>query len=191
MKDQLREIVGRWSLDRVQFLLSHIEDFIDDDFKELRQRARAFVPATGLDKIERLVENGPADPELPVRVLDRLSAFFDAGLLVQRGSSEDSGNWWITDLFWRGHVFHLELSDQIRANGLIPEMTPLQVRRAPADKILSSVKMEPLMGASDGDGYLLKPTPTVSYVLLSRMPAPWAMDHMSAAHKLVNKCFLY
>src|SRR4051812_8700950 len=116
MTQLISEKIGRWSLERVRFLLSHIEDFIDDEDRQVRERARSFVSLGGLDQIETLIDADPSDPLLPHRVLDRLSAFFDAGLLLQRSPAEESGNWWTTDLFCRGNLFHLELKDQILAN---------------------------------------------------------------------------
>ncbi|NJL25505.1 MAG: hypothetical protein HC902_10265, partial [Calothrix sp. SM1_5_4] len=58
----IKEKITRWSLERVRFLLSHIEGFIDDENAELRDRALAFTAQGGLDKIERLVESNPSDP---------------------------------------------------------------------------------------------------------------------------------
>jgi hypothetical protein len=175
----------------VQFLLAHIESFVDDDDKELRERARQFVPAGGLDKIERLVDVDPSDARLPLLCLERLSAFFDCGLLLQRGLNSEEGNWWVTDLFWRGQVFHLDLKDQVRANGLVPEITPLQVHRASAPKVLNAVNMRFLLTAADADAFLLRPAPSTSYVLFSNLGSPFTLDHIASAHRLVNKSFLY
>lgn len=191
IKDNLTEKVGRWSLQRVQFLLSHIEDFIDDESEELRQRAKQFTVQTDLDKIERLVEIDPNDPELPLRLIERLAVFFNAGLLLQRGFSPEDSNWWVTDLFWRGNTFHLDLNDQVRANPLIPDLTPLQVTKAPAHSILKTIGMEFLATTEDTQAYLLKPTPGVALLLLSDLPAPWAVDHITHAHRLINRSFIF
>jgi hypothetical protein len=191
IKDNLTGKVVRWSLKRVQFLLSHIEDFIDDESEELRDRARQFSAQTDLDKIERLVEADPNDPELPRRLIERLSAFFEAGILLQRGCSPEDENWWVTDLFWRGNIFHLDLNDQVRANALIPDMTPLQVNRTPAKSILEAVGLEFLAAAEDTQAYLLKPTPVLALLLLSDLPAPWAVDHIIHAHRLINRSFIF
>lgn len=191
IKDHLTEKVGRWSLQRVQLLLSHIETFIDDESEELRQRAKQFRGQTGLDKIERLIEADPSDPDLPLRLIERLAVFFDAGILIQRGFSPEDGNWWVTDLFWRGNTFHLDLNDQVRANALIPDLTPLQVNKAQAKSILKSISMEFLAPSDDTQAYLLKPTPGVALLLLSDLPAPWAVDHIAHAHKLINRSFIF
>lgn len=191
MSDSLHEKWAHWSLERVRFLLSHIENFVEDDSADLREKARQFSAQTGLDKVQRLVEAEPSEPGLPGLVLDRLAPFFEAGLLLQRGMNSESSNWWVTDIFWRGITFHLEMKDQVRATGLVPEITPLQVHRAPTEKILSQLKMNFLLPKHESDGYLLRPTPTVAYVLFSTLAAPWANEHLGQAHTLVNKCFLY
>jgi hypothetical protein len=191
MSDLIKEKITRWSLDRVQFLLAHIENFVEDESAELRERARAFSPQTGLESVERLVSCSPSDPKLALLVMESLVPFFDAGFVLQRGPDPDAANWWITDLFWRGNTFHLELKDQVRANALVPEITPLQVHRAPADKILSTSGMSFLAPGPESQGYLLRPTPSTAFVLLSRLAPPWALDHIACAHKLVNKCFIY
>lgn len=190
-KEAIKETLTRWSLERVQFLLAHIEDFIDDEAKELKERAKNFVAESGLEKIEKLVESDPNDSHLPLCVLERLTPFFEAGLLLQRGPADENAGWWVTDLFWRGSVFHLEIGDQVQANSLIPELSPLQVNRAPAQEILQRLKMNFLTADADADAFLLKPTPATAYVLISRLAPPWSQDHVAQASRLVNKSFIY
>ncbi|MGZ3722277.1 MAG: hypothetical protein ACXVA9_05070 [Bdellovibrionales bacterium] len=191
MTEPIKETIGRWSLDRLQFMLAHIEGFIDDENAEIKERAREFVPADGLDKIEKLLESDPSDVQLPHRVLERLSAFYDAGLLLQRGPAQENAGWWVTDLFWRGNIFHLEIKDQVQANRLVPEVPPLQVNRMPAQKMLETLNLKFLSSSHEADAFLLKPTPTLAYVLISNLGAPWSGDHIAHTQRLVNKCFIY
>lgn len=183
--------ITRWSLERVQFVLSHIEDFIDDDSQEMRERAKNFVVQTGLDKVEALSGCDPQNPHLPTILLERLSPFFDSGVLLQRGLSVESGNWWVTDLFFRGTAFHLEPKDQVNATAVVPSITPLQVHRAPAPKFLSALNLDFLCPANDASAFIVRPTPAVGLVLISHIPAPWTEDHVAQAHRLINKCFIY
>ncbi len=190
----MKEKVTRWSLDRLHFLLGHIEGFIESDVaeqKNILSRAQNFSPLGGLENIESFLECPAEDARLPIRVLEKLASFYEAGLLLQRGPAPGSNNanWWITNLFWRGSVFDLALADQVQANHLLKEMTPLQVHKSPAPKLLQSVGLEDLLTAPDADAFLIKPTTTVAYVLLSQMPKPWAADHVHHTHRLVNKCF--
>ena len=181
----------RWSLERVQFVLGHIEDFIDDDSQEMRERAKNFSAQTGLDKVESLLQGDPQDPQAPTQLLERLAPFFDSGLLLQRGPSPENGNWWVTDIFWRGTAFHLDHKDQVNASAVIPQITPLQVHRAGAQKVLAGLKMSFLSPSADADAFLVKPTPSVAYVLVNNLAGPWTGDHLAQAHRLINKCFIY
>lgn len=179
-----------WSLERLEFLLKHVGEFVDDQAKEFRERARDFVPQSGLDQVQALVDGNPLDPEMPVRVLERLTPFFDAGLLVQNEFNDTTINWWVTHVIWRGSQFHLDVHDQVRANHLLNVMSPVRVQRAPAPKILQSLKME-FLAPPDSFGYLVQPTPTLAYILISRLPEPWAVDHVAQTQRLLNKCFVY
>ncbi len=170
----------RWSLQRLKFLLGHIGDFIDNDWEEVQKRARDFAPQTGLSNVTSLVEPPVDGPE---QILERLTPFFDSGLLLR--------DWRVTDVFWRGSVFRLEPGEQAPASHLTFSSTPLQVQRAPAEKILSSLKMEFLNPAADAHGYLVQPTPQVGFVLFSNLADPWALEHVSEAHRLINKAFVY
>lgn len=194
-QDKLTKQISRWSLDRVQFLLSHIEGFIEDDEdRDLRERAKAFN-ASDFKGIESLVEipvdASPTDPRVPQQVLEALSPFFEAGVLLQKSPSAEASHWWGTDLFWRGNTFHLEINDQVRADHLVPEMTPLQVNKAPAHKTLSALKLQFLAQRPDGDAFILRPTPSVAFVLITNLGKPWNEDHLLRAQQLINKCFLY
>ncbi len=66
--------LARWSLKKVQFLLSHIEDFVEDDSAEILKRVAAFEVQCGLDKLEALIEPG-WDPLFPSRVFEKPRRF--------------------------------------------------------------------------------------------------------------------
>jgi hypothetical protein len=163
-------------------IMDHIENFIDDETAALEERAKNFVAQTGLDQVESLVTD-PNAKDLAPRVLERLSPFFEGGLLIQSGM--------VTDLFWRGNVFRLGPKDRIHAENLLPEITATQVHKASARKVLSALGLDFMIPAGEGEGYLMKPTPTVGYVLFSGIAAPWASDHVAHAHRLINKCFIF
>lgn len=176
----------KWNLQRLQFLLSHIEDFVENDWREIREKARTFSPQLGLDNIEDIVE--PTNEiRPPSYVLDRLTPFFESGLLL----SNPKDKWTVTDVFWRGSVFHLEPDEQSPAGHLVNDITPLQVRKAPAGKILSTLGMQFLAPGADCTGYLVRPAPQVGFVLFSNLADPWALDHVTHAHRLINKAFVY
>ncbi len=173
-----------WTVDRLRFLLGHIEGFIDTEADQIRERAKEFSPETGLENIETIAE--PQAP--PEFVLERLSPFYDCGLLIRNLN----GPWIVTGLFWRGTVFPLTAADQRRADHLMDIFGPTKVGRAPAEKILKSVQLEFLLGTEkDHFGYLLQPAQDCAYVLFSRLADPWAKDHVLHTQRLLNKAFLY
>jgi hypothetical protein len=185
------EKLTRWSLDRVQYLLSHIEGFIEDENKELRERARSFVVSTDLDTIESLVTIDPMDSRLPPLILNALNPFFESGFLLQRGPTEGISHWWVTDIFCRGNSFHLDLADQVMATKIVPEMTPLQVHRTPAEPLLARLNLLFLLPGPHAEAFLLRPTPTVAYLLITNLAAPWSNEHLRQTQRLINKCFLF
>ncbi len=170
----------KWNLQRLKFLLAHVEDFIDNDWDEIRERAREFAPQTGLASVTSLVEQPFVGPE---QVLERLTPFFDSGLMLR--------DWQVTDVFWRGSVFHLEQAERASAEHLTFATAPTQVQRAPAAKILEPLNMDFLLPGAEAQGYLVRPTPHIGYVLFSNLADPWALDHVSEAHRLINKAFVY
>lgn len=171
-----------WQIEKIKFLLSHIEGFIDRDLAEIRERAETFSAETGLEKIENLLE--PATPdENPLRVLDRLTPFFDGGLLLQ--------DWRVTDVLWKGTVFHLDASEQMNAETLKTDASPSQIVAGPAQGILKSLDLECLSPGPNARGFLVKPTPQVGFVLITDLAEPWIEDHIRHAHRLINKAFVY
>ena len=60
-----------------------------------------------------------------------------------------------------------------------------------AIRALGEIKMDFLATCREATAYLLRPTPSISFVVISNMAAPFAVDHVAHAHRLVNKCFLF
>lgn len=168
---------------KIRFLLGHIGDFVDADWEEIRERAKHFSPQTGLGQIQSF-ENVTGQPAM---VLDRLAPFFESGLLL----NQSGDTWRVTDVLWRGSVFHLEQEEQISANALVTAFSPLQVKRAAADRILKTLNLDFLSPGSEAQGYFVKPAPETGYILISNLADPWASDHVAQAHRLINKSFVY
>lgn len=171
-----------WRLDKLKFLLCHIEDFIDRDWQEIKERAQNFAPQTGLETIEDLVEPLAATKD-PLLVLDRLHPFFDSGLLLQ--------DWKVTDILWRGSVFHLDGQEQAPAVRLKNSSAPSKILSGSAKKILQPLGLEFLSQTPSAKGFLVKPTPDVAFVLFSDLADPWMEGHIRHAHRLINKAFIF
>jgi hypothetical protein len=194
MNATLKDKIQHWSLERLRFLLSHIEGFIEDTEteKQIRAQLAQFEPQSGLEHIENLVASeSPNAPELPLLVLERLVPFFLSGVLIARSPAAEEGNWWATSFFWRGQLFRLQMSDQVLASHVVPEVSPLTIRKAQAQKTLSALNLQFLCPDEDGDAYLLKPTPILAYVLITRLAPPWRDDHLFHTQRLITKCFNY
>ena len=171
-------------------LKGYLEGMIDDEAKALRQRAEGFAPLT-LVGVKSLVESDPSDPKLPGQVLEALTPFFECGVLLQKSPAAGLNHWWGTDIFWRGNNLHLAIDDQVKAHGMVPEMTPLQVHKSPAIKILSAINLSYLAPSADSDAFLVRPTPATAYLLITNHGAPWSVDHLTLAQQLINKCFIF
>jgi hypothetical protein len=183
--------VKKWSVGRVGFVMGHLESFVEraEDDDELRERLRTFTPQSDLDHVERITLADPSDPALPELVLERLAPFFESGVLIQRGLENDA--WAVTDVFGRGTTFHLAHDEQVVASRVVPEIGPLDVRKAPADPVLRAIEFECLLPAKDATAYLFRPMPDVCLVLISRLGPVFAVSHVEAARKLVSDSFLY
>ena len=180
-------VLKNWTFDRVRRFFAHVEDLVDEDLRTLRERARTFEPAAGLDRVAHFEAGNPSAPELPERVLGRLAPFFESGLLLERVNQA----WRVRDLFWKGNTFHLEQSDRPLADALVRQSVPLQVDRAPADKVLGEVGMSFLAPARSSMAYLIKPSPEFAYVLVSDFGEAFARDHVGHAHRLITGSFLF
>lgn len=193
MVDPIPEKLTRWSLERVRFVLSHLEGFVEDDTKEMRERARNFIQSTDLENVDSLVgvDFEPSDSRLPSQLLAGLSHFYESGLLLQQGPSQEASRWWVTDVFCRGNTFHLDLQDQILAAQIVPDMTPLQVHRRSAQPLLEKLNLKFLLPSTHAEAFLLRPTPSIAYLLITNLAPPWSADHLIQTQRLVNKCFLY
>lgn len=193
MMDPIREKIGRWSIDRVKFMLSHLEDFVTESkslSKEMVTSMIGFSGQTGLKGVTSFSCSLVDRAHLPTEVLQHLIPFFESGMLLQRASANDESQWWVTDLFYRGQAFKLELRDQLRADHLLTEISPLQIVRAPPKKILSTIGLDFLNPPTAAMGFLIRPTPTTAYVLISTLADLWLEEHMIETQRLINNAFL-
>jgi hypothetical protein len=182
--------LSKWSLDKVQFLLSHIEDLVEDDSAELKKRIAEFEVQSGLEDIEAFGESDPSDPQVAIRVFEKLAPFYEAGLMVQRLGT-DATQWWLTDFFWKGQVFRLELNDQISANRVVSQTSPLQVRKSDASKLLEELGLGFMRVPTSANAFLFRPTSQVAYILMSDLPGLWSADHVESTQRLLNKSFIF
>jgi hypothetical protein len=177
-----------WSLAKLEFVLSRVEGLIEEDESAAMKRSlREFEVQTGLGQMKALYEGDPNDPNLTMRVLERLTPFYETGFMFQK--SEET--WLMTDFFWRGQLFHLTEEDLVAANKLIGDVTPLQVAKTDAKQVLKQLNLEFVRIPKTAQAYLFKPTEKTAYILISDLPDLWSEDHVGQTKDLLNKSFIF
>src|ERR1700722_20262124 len=109
MMNPVHEKISYWSVSRIRHLLSRFESAAvsalqsrpengtrasGNEESTIRERALAFSGQGGLDRIESLMDVEPNVQEHAAHVLERLTPFFDAGLLLRQ--TEAAPSWWLT-----------------------------------------------------------------------------------------------
>jgi hypothetical protein len=180
----------KWSLDKVKFLMSHIEDFVDEDGSQaVRRVAQDFQASSDIANLSQLALSEPETREAPFRVLERLIPYYEFGFLSQKSISVENPTWWITHFFWRGNLFHLTLEDQLEVQKYIPSITPLEVRKGKAPLFLKGLNLDFIECPKESEIFVLRPTSHTAYFLATNLPAPWLETHLEETRKLVNKAF--
>lgn len=185
MDDLRKTKKTRWGLERLHFFLDHIEDFIDDRSKN--SSTVTFEPQRGIENLESLYTGDPEDPNIASTILERLTPFFEMGLLLELHSDK----WVTTELFWRGQIFRFQPNELIEASAIVNELAPTKVGRKPAYQMLEALKLEFVTVPPSAQAYFFKPIPDTAYVLISDLPEPWSSEHVSATHRLLNKSFIF
>lgn len=184
--------IKKWSLEKIKFLMSHIEDFIDEDGShQVSRTAKEFEPQSDISSLSSLSMSEQDTLQTPNRVLERLVPFYEFGFLAQKSTSSESSNWWITDFFWRGNMFRLRLEDQIEVQKFIPPISPLEVKRGQTSLFLKGLKLDFMECQDDSEIFALRPTSHATYFLSSDLPKPWSISHLEETRKLVTKAFNY
>ena len=133
----------KWSLDKVKFLMSHIEDFVDENGShQVSRTAKEFQASSDIENLGKLLISEAENREAPLKVLDRLIPFYEFGFLAQKSISIENTNWWITDFFWKGNLFRLTLEDQVEVQKFVPAITPLEVRKGKAPLFLKGLDLK-------------------------------------------------
>lgn len=177
----------KWRLDKLQFVLSEVEDLIEEEDRSLRKRLQDFEIQTGLGQLKSLYEGDPTDPLIGTRVFEKLTPFYETGFMFRAIGNE----WLMTDFFWRGQLFHLTPEDVVTATTLIREISPLQVQKTEALAVLKQLKMEFVRTPRTAQAYLFKPALKTAYILISDLPEIWSTEHIRATHELLNKSFTF
>jgi hypothetical protein len=180
----------KWSLDKVKFLMSHIEDFVDEEGSHLVSRtAKDFQASSDIQALSELSLSEPETREAPFKVLERLVPYYEFGFLAQKSISVENSTWWITNFFWKGNIFRLALEDQLEAQKFVPPLTPLEMRKGRAPLFLKGLNLDFIECPEESEIFALRPTSHTTYFLATNLPAPWLETHLEETRKLINKAF--
>lgn len=180
----------KWSLDKIKFLMSHIEDFVDENGShQVSRTAREFQASSEISQVGTLMMSEPENREAPLKVLERLLPYYEFGFLAQKSINIENPRWWITDFFWKGNLFRLTLEDQIEVRKFIPSMTPLQVKKGKASLFLHGLNLDFIECQDETEVFVIRPTSQTAFLLASDLPAPWKEEHLEETKRLVNKAF--
>lgn len=180
----------KWSLDKVKFLMNHIEDFVDENGShQVSRTAKEFQVSTEIENLGELLVSEEETREAPLKVLERLVPYYEFGFLAQRSMSYENDSWWITDFFWKGNLFRLTLEDQVEAKDFVPAMNPLGIQKGKAPLFLKGLNLDFIECPKEAEVFVLRPTANTAYFLATNLPKPWIEDHLEETKKLVNKAF--
>ncbi len=135
--------------------------------------------------IRTLSRELPEDQEDRTIILfSRLSIFFDVGILLEK----EKANWKAQAYFAEGHMN--ALIDQAMEVKGGPQITPLQIVKAPATPFLKQLGIDQKIRASgDLTAFLIRPQSQVSFLLMTRLAGPWLKNHMNEIHQEILKAF--
>jgi hypothetical protein len=182
----LRHIRGL--VEKLEHLESSVDDMLNSDAHHQQlERMRTFAPRTDLTTVDALIDALPDPAPLPSLVLQRLAPFFDGALLLEFNPRLDL--WQLAAFVTRGEYFHLEEKEQLEASHLIQPLGPDQVLKANAEAMLAEIPLPFALSSSSAQAFLILPTPTAAYILISDVPPLWSEDHMRSALRLINQAF--
>ncbi len=135
--------------------------------------------------IRTLSRDLPDDQEDKTIILfSRLSIFFDVGILLEK----EKNNWKAQAYFEEGRMSGL-LDQAMEVKGG-PQLTPLQIVKAPADPFLKQLGIHQKIRTPDNlTAFLIRPHDQVTFLVMSRLAGPWLKNHMNEIHQEILKAF--
>ena len=144
-----------------------------------------FEPSNDPALIQTLSRELPEDvDDRTIILFSKLSIFFDVGILLEK----DKNNWKAQAYFKEGQMNGL-LDKSMEVKGG-PQITPLQIVKAPATPFLKQLGLDSTVRApADLTAFLLRPHDQVSFILMTRLAGPWLKNHMNEIHQEILKAF--
>ena len=187
-----------WKLDAIRAVTTKYSSLYKN-IEELMEKPEAKSPlvesmlqfheATGLENLHELTP-GASYVEAPESLglfMQSLAPYFLSGFLFERGQQQDS--WWVTSFFFKGQRFDLDLSDQILLTQKLPSMSPLQVKKAPTEKVMKQYQIDFVPVPEMASSFLFRPTHVTGLLLITESPELFARLKVDASLKLISRYF--
>ena len=144
-----------------------------------------FEPHHESQLIRTLSRELPEDLEDRTIILfSRLAIFFDVGILLEK----ENLNWKAQAYFEEGRMNPM-LDHAMEVKGG-PQITPLQIVKAPAIPFLKQLGIDQKIRNPEGlTAFLLRPHDQVSFLVMTRLAGPWLKNHMNEIHQEILKAF--
>ena len=170
---------------RLTKLEQKIESVLVMDLQNQQPTTALFEAHHDSKLIRTLSRELPEDLEDKTIILfSRLAIFFDVGILLEK----ENTNWKAQAYFVEGRMNAL-LDQSMEVKGG-PQITPLQIVKAPALPFLKQLGIElKIRSPQDLTAFLLRPHSSVSFILMTRLAGPWLKNHMNDIHQEILKAF--
>ena len=144
-----------------------------------------FEPSYDTKIIRTLARELPEDSDdRTIIMFARLSIFFEIGILFEK----ESRSWKAQAFFKDGKIQGLTASTLEVKGG--PEISPLQIVKAPALPFLKQLKIDSqTIDPDDLTAFLMRPHGHVGFLLMTRLVGPWLKVHMDEIHQEILKAF--
>lgn len=168
---------------RISKLEQKIESLLVMDMDSTETSNTPFEPCHDVKIIQTLSREIPENFEdRTIIIFSRLSMFFEVGILFEK----ENASWKAQAVFHDGRLRGLT-NEGLNIKGG-PDITPLQIVRAPALPFLKQLRIEHKISKPENlSAFLVRPHDQVSFVLMTRLAEPWLKIHMDEIHQEILK----
>ncbi len=183
--------LGRWGLDKISQISDRYRGF-SRFLTEVLEGDRPLLASSETDHSTFSVQSGieqalaseselksePGVLDRTVRVLSRLSPFFEAGFMLK--VNPEAQNLELTAMFLGGRLFHPPASERPLVELDLPELKTHHVFCVRALKVLPVFRLENVKSLRHADALLFSPRENVAFILLCNRPRPWQITAIEA-----------
>lgn len=165
----------------------HVSDLLNETDKTLNSM-RNFEPADDLASINSILEpQSVKEAERGAWIVERLAPYLDIIMWMHHTGVNDS--WLMTRFAWRGQIFEMVHAECEIEGSAVPSVSPLKILKTQGFKILNALHLNFVNIDFDTPAFLLKPTPSDAFIVMSRTPATWLEEKITHIQKLINQSY--